>query len=118
MHLVAALWHRAEFCRVDFGRASWGVNALNDGTHALTRMPLPGSLVRAGIRFTDPSHNIYDIAEKDVPGESWWTNAKGARTNLRGKWDYKYESTAAFGGTIFWKYSAAFLVASGNTEYD
>ena len=74
--------------------------------------------VRAGIHFTDPAHNIYGIAEKDVPGEEWWRDASGKKTKLRGKWDYKYESTAAYGGTIFWKYNADFVKATGNKEYD
>ncbi len=74
--------------------------------------------VKAGIHITDPKHNIYDIKDKNVPGEEWWRNAKGEKTKLRGKWDYKYESTAAHGGTIFWKYNAAFVKATNNKEYD
>jgi hypothetical protein len=74
--------------------------------------------VRGGIHFTDPAHNIYGIENKDVPGEVWWKDAKGNKTKLRGKWDYKFESTAAYGGTIFWKYNADFLKASANKEYD
>jgi len=73
--------------------------------------------VLGGIRITDEANNIYDIKSKDVPGQTWWEDAKGKRTKLRGKWDYKYESTAAWGGTIFWKYNAAFVKASGNKEY-
>lgn len=73
--------------------------------------------VRAGIHFGDPSHNIYGIESKDVPAEEWWRDALGKKTKLRGKWNYKYESTVAYGGTIFWKYSADFLKASGNKEY-
>lgn len=74
--------------------------------------------VRAGIRITDPNHNIYSIQSKDVPGEEWWRDASGKNTKLRGKWDYKYESTAAYGGTIFWKYNADFLKATGNKAHD
>jgi hypothetical protein len=74
--------------------------------------------VRAGIHFTDPAHNIYQIAEKEVPGEEWWRDANGNNTKLRGKWKYKYESTAAYGGTIFWKYNADFVKATGNKVYD
>ena len=59
--------------------------------------------VAAGIKFTDPKHNIYNIKESVVPGEEWWLDAKRKPTRLRGKWKYKYESTAAYGGTIFWK---------------
>ena len=74
--------------------------------------------VRGGIHITDPKHNIYGIADKKVPDEVWWTDANGKKTKLRGKWDYKYESTAGLGGTIFWKYNADFVKASGNKEYN
>ena len=70
--------------------------------------------VLGGIRITDPKHNIYAIKDKEVPGEAWWLDAKGKKTKSRGKWRYKYDSTAAWGGTIFWKYNADFLKASGN----
>ena len=39
----------------------------------------------------DYRRDIYDIKDKDVPGEEWWRNAQGVKTKLRGKWDYKYE---------------------------
>lgn len=74
--------------------------------------------VRAGIHFTDPAHNIYSILNKDVEGEEWWRDAKGNNTKLRGSWKYKYESTAGWGGTVFWKYNADFLSATGNKAYD
>lgn len=74
--------------------------------------------VNAGIHFTDPSHNIYGIRAKDVPGEKWWEDAQGRPTKLRGRWNYKFESTVARGGTIFWKYNADFLKAAGNKEYN
>lgn len=73
--------------------------------------------VLGGIRITDPKHNIYAIGDKEVPGEAWWLDAKGNKTKSRGKWRYKYDSTAAWGGTIFWKYNADFLKASGNKIY-
>ena len=71
-----------------------------------------------GIHFTDPSHNIYGIQSNDVPGENWKRDAKGKPTTLRGKWKYKFESTVAYGGTIFWKYNADFLKGSGNKAYN
>ena len=73
--------------------------------------------VLGGIHFGVPSHNIYKIESKDVEGEAWWKDAHGRDTKLRGKWHYKFESTAAYGGTIFWKYSDNFLRATGNTEF-
>ncbi len=36
---------------------------------------------------------------------------------VRGKYTHVYESTAAYGGTIFWKYGQDFLRATGNAEY-
>ena len=74
--------------------------------------------VIAGIYFTEPAHNIYGIKATTVPGEVWWKDPKGHKTKIRGKWNYKYESTAAWGGTIFWRYNKDFITASGNTEYD
>ena len=74
--------------------------------------------VRAGILISDPTHNIYKIESKAVPGEEWWRDVSGKKTKLRGKWDYKFESTAAHGGTIFWRYTDEFLKASGNRRYD
>ena len=74
--------------------------------------------VRGGIHFSDDAHNIYGIKEKDVPGEEWWRDKQGKKTKLRGKWTYKYESTAAWGGTIFWKYNQDYLTATGNKEYN
>ncbi len=73
--------------------------------------------VRAGIHI-DSAHNIYKIDNKYVPGEEWWRDAQGNNTKLRGKWSYKYESTAAYGGTLFWKYNPDFLKATGNKEYN
>ncbi|WKB55924.1 hypothetical protein [Eleftheria terrae] len=74
--------------------------------------------VRAGIKFGDASHNIYGISEKEVPGEEWWRDANGNKTKLRGKWTHKYDSTAAWGGTIFWKYNGDFIKATHNKEYN
>lgn len=73
--------------------------------------------VKGGILITQPSHNIYDIESKQVPGENWWLSATGQPTKLRGKWTHKYESTAAHGGTIFWKYNEDFIKATGNKAY-
>ncbi|WP_207792068.1 hypothetical protein [Siccirubricoccus phaeus] len=75
--------------------------------------------VRRGVRMTDPKHNIYGIKDKDVPGEEFWRDKDGKPTKKsRGKWDYCYESTAAWGGTIFWKYNDAYLKATANKAHD
>jgi hypothetical protein len=89
-----------------------------DGADIKSNYDLHEKVQRGGIHITDPSHNIYKIENKDVPGEDWWRDEKKNRIKLRGKWNYKYESTTALGGTIFWKYNADFLKGSGNKEYD
>jgi hypothetical protein len=73
--------------------------------------------VLGGIHITDPKHNSYGIQDKEVPDENWWLNAKGKPTRSRGKWRYKYDSTAGWGGTIFWKYNDEFIKATANKVY-
>lgn len=53
------------------------------------------------VLLSNPSHDIYAIKAKDVPGESWWRDTHGKPSKLRGQWNYKFESTASYGGTIF-----------------
>ena len=71
-----------------------------------------------GIHFTSPKHNIYGIKERDVPGENYYTYPDSRPPKLRGKWKYKYESTTAIGGTVFWRLNADFIKGAGNKEYD
>jgi hypothetical protein len=77
--------------------------------------------VKLGIKFTEDEHNIYKIKESTVNETTYWqvTGKDGKTINgkERGKYTYVYESTAAYGGTIFWKYNTAFLKATGNKEY-
>lgn len=73
--------------------------------------------VLGGIHISDPAHNVYNIKDKQVPNENWLLDVKGKKLKLRGKWLYKYDSTAGWGGTIFWKYNADFIKASGNKVY-
>jgi len=74
--------------------------------------------VKLGIKFTDPKHNIYGIAETSVDKTEYWLDAnKKPTANARGKYKCVYESTAAYGGTIFWKYGADFLKATGNKVF-
>ncbi len=73
--------------------------------------------VRAGIHFSSPMHNIFGISESTVARESWYKDAKGNNTKLRGRWTYTYESTAAFGKTIFWKLNNDFVDATGNENH-
>jgi hypothetical protein len=77
--------------------------------------------VKRGIKFTKPEHNIYKIKETSVSITTHWQvpgkDGKLIDGKERGKYTYVYESTAAYGGTIFWKYGADFLKATGNKEY-
>ena len=86
-----------------------------DGADIKTNDANPAKVL-GGIHFTDPQHKR-NIKDKELPGATWWVDAKGTKTKLRGKWRYKYESTAGWGGTIFWQYNADFVKASGNQVY-
>ena len=87
-----------------------------DGADIKTNYPNHAKVL-GGIHISKPEHNIYSIKDKEVPDEAFWIDAKGNKGKSRGKWRYKYDSTAAWGGTIFWKYNADFLKASGNKVY-
>lgn len=79
--------------------------------------------VRHGIKFTDPSHNIYSINEST----KLIIKSKTTKTKIDGKimkktqevyrYDHVYESTAAFGGTIFWKNSDDYMKFTGARAY-
>jgi len=77
--------------------------------------------VKLGIKFTKDEHNIYKIKESSVNVTTYWQvqgkDGKLVNGKERGKYTYVYESTAAYGGTIFWKYGADFLKATGNKAY-
>lgn len=79
--------------------------------------------VKHGIKFTDPSHNIYSIAEstKLVVLSKVVTKKSGGK-NIKekveiGRYDHVYESTAAHGGTIFWKQSEDYLKVTKAKPY-
>lgn len=81
--------------------------------------------VRHGIKFSDPAHNIYNIEESTKVGIVYKTmktkNAKtGKVTTVReeiGRYDHHYDSTAAYGGTIFWKFNQHFLDVTRARNY-
>ena len=78
--------------------------------------------VKLGITFTKPEHNIYKIQETAVDVTTHWQvrdkDGKLVDGKVRGHYTHVYESTAASGGTIFWKYTADYLKATGNKEYN
>ena len=77
--------------------------------------------LKQGIRFSEIEHNIYDIKEttKTVVVYLKVKNKAGQLVNAKelGTYDYIYESTAAYGGTIFWKYNPDFIRISKAKEY-
>lgn len=78
--------------------------------------------VKLSIKFTRPEHNIYKIKATSVDITTHWQikdkDGKTVDGKVRGHYTHVYESTAAYGGTIFWKYNADFLKATGNKEYN
>ena len=72
--------------------------------------------VKHGIQFTEPQHNIYGVQPSTMKTVFLYRNKK---SRINGKTviekqlidsaDHVYESTAAYGGTIFWKQSTHYL---------
>lgn len=80
--------------------------------------------VRHGIKFTDPTHNIYDIKESTTKPVCLYKTTKKkvngkvvTEKTLVDSSDHVYESTAAHGGTIFWKQSAQYLNVTKSKEW-
>lgn len=81
--------------------------------------------VRRGIKFADPSHNIYGIKEstkvviisKTTKTRSRTTGKISTAMEEVGRYDHQYDSTAAYGGTIFWKLNPEFLKVTRGWEY-
>jgi hypothetical protein len=77
--------------------------------------------VLRGMKFTDQKHDIYNVGEKSVEKIEYWyiKDPKGVaqKGKERGRYKYTYESTAAYGGTVFWRYASEYLKATGNKEY-
>lgn len=67
-----------------------------------------------GLHFSDTSHDIYNMRDiLATPVQAYYDNG-----NPRGKpYTYKLSSTAAYGGTIFWKKGDAYKFASNFKEY-
>ena len=55
-----------------------------------------------GYTFTDPSHNVYNLTPPPPKNEE----------DEFGFYDYILESTAGYGGTVFWKYTQEFITAT------
>jgi hypothetical protein len=75
--------------------------------------------VRHGIKFSCPEHNIYGIAESTKLVKLNKTVKKRSKGKIiseetveAGRYDHIYVSTAAFGGTIFWKNNEEYMAVT------
>jgi hypothetical protein len=79
--------------------------------------------VKQGIKFTEPSHNIYDIKEstKLIIIHKTIKKANGKKISIEkqeiGRYDHVYDSTAAHGGTIFWKFNPNYTELTRSKEF-
>jgi hypothetical protein len=79
--------------------------------------------VKDGIHFGDPKHNIYNLKESSQGEVTIYWKVRNKRTGeevnskIRGSYSHVWISTAAYGGTIFWKYDSDFLKATGAKDY-
>lgn len=79
--------------------------------------------MRHGIKFSDPAHNIYGIEESTrvaIKTKTTKIKVNGRvviKTEEVARYDHVYDSTAARGGTIFWKNSDDYVRITGAKEY-
>ena len=52
-----------------------------------------------GYVFSNESHDLFSLGSNYKSGKTWWKNALGQKTKVKWEWEYKWKSTAAFGGT-------------------
>ncbi len=69
-----------------------------------------------GIHYTNPAHDIYGTGDSKVgPFQAYW-KPSGAKRGA--PWDHKLDSTAAYGGTIFWKLNPHYQNVTGSKAYE
>lgn len=79
--------------------------------------------VKDGIHFGDPKHNIYNLKESSQGKVAIYWKVRNKKTGeevnskIRGSYSHVWISTAAYGGTIFWKYDSDYLKATGAKDY-
>lgn len=80
--------------------------------------------VRHGIKFTDTAHNIYGIGDSKklvILKKTVVKKVKGKVVSKEeielGRYDHIYQSTAAHGGTIFWKHNLEYMHVTRAKEY-
>jgi hypothetical protein len=73
---------------------------------------------KQGLKFTLTTHDIFGIGDqlRKSPVIRYWIH-NGKPTRERGRYQWVYESTAAWGDTIFWRLNPAYLAAEGGTEH-
>ena len=68
-----------------------------------------------GIHYTDPKYDIYKTGDTTVGPfqEHWQPSGK----NRGEPWNHKLDSTAAYGGTVFWKKNSNYQDVTDNKVY-
>lgn len=76
-----------------------------------------------GMDFTIDEHDLFSLGDNKKPGKEYWLDKNKKPTKLRGEYDYKWETTAAYSGksksgkksgTTFVKVTNDFKKATGN----
>jgi len=94
-----------------------------DGADIKTNFKNHYKVTHGGVHVTDPKHNIYgipNIDEVQILYKNMRKRVQGKEVQAReevGRFTYAYESTAAHGGTIFWKLNADYLKVTRGKEY-
>ena len=71
-----------------------------------------------GIHYTDPNHDIYGTGDTTGgPYVNHWEYNDGRPPKLRGICNQKLDSTAAYGGTIFWKLNPTYKDIMGASDF-
>lgn len=78
--------------------------------------------VADGFHFRAAAHNLFDVKETSHETTLYWKvrdrkTGKVVNSKVRGSYKYVWESTAAYGKTIFWKHDADYLKATGGKPY-
>jgi len=70
----------------------------------------PGTRYLDGVRFSLPEHNLENIPEAKILSARM-------KKNRKGDYDYTYETTAAYGGTIFMRYTLEWKRATSGVDW-
>ncbi len=98
---------------VDYSNGATHWAGLDIGSNAEKR-------ATGGLLFTDQSHDMQRLGSKTVNGAPITThyyNSSGKATGVRGSYSYRWETTAAHGGTTFMKKTNSFIKESGERRY-